>query len=278
MKKIELLEKLKLFKSKLEEHKKLYDQSLVWDEHLGVDDYPGKNIKELESQRKKLNSLLGVLRSYINEYSVRRIIKDSTGMQWDVYLEATGNNVYKIKGPSLDEAIMDLEGIIAKVGAEAKEEIDIVEYKNYSTLFELMKLHPIIIKASSQRFQKALYSDAIREAFKAVENYVKEKSGKDDFGASLMSKVFRFEYDEKKKELKRPPILQLNKLETISEKDEQEGYKFLFMGAMKGIRNPFSHEHIEIKDPIFTIKLLCLAILLLEILDASLAIGINNTK
>lgn len=281
MKKSELLERLKLFKSKLEIHRELYKKSLAPpDEHLGtIADYPVENIEELESQRRELNKLFAILEPYITKYSIRRIREHpATGMTWDIYTEAIGNSGVQIKGDSLNNAIMDLEAIIAKVEFEAKEEIAIIEDKNYLKLFDLMQLHPIIIEVSSQSFKKAQYSDAIREAFKAVENYVKEKSGKDDFGASLMSKVFSFEYDEKKKELKRPPILRLNKLKTKSERSEQRGYMYLFMGAMEGIRNPFSHEHIEIKDPIFTIKLLCFSSLLLEILDASLAKGIKKTK
>jgi len=268
MKKSELLEKLKKFKSKLKQYRAQFL-------YPTTPDY----IKKREELRKELYRLLAILESYIDKYSMGRIKGyPARGIEWDIYREAIQMYKDPIKGDPITDAIMDLEGIIAKVEAEDKEVIDIIEYKNYSKLFELMKIHPIIIKVSSQRFQKAQYSDAIREAFKAVEKYVKEKSGKDDFGASLMSKVFSFEYDESKKELKRPPILPLSKLETKSERSEQQGFMYIFMGAMEGIRNPFAHEHIEVIDPIFTLKLLCLASLLLEILDASLAKGIKKTK
>ena len=280
MKKSELLEKLKLFKARLEEHKNLYEKSFYHDEHLGrFDDHPSENIEELENQRKELNRLYAILEKYIAKYSIRRIREQPlTGMRWDIYPESIGNSSAQIKSDSLNHAIMDLEGIIARIEAEAKEEIAIIEDKNYLKLFDLMQLHPIIIKVSSQRFQKAQYSDAIREAFKAVENYVKEKSGKDDFGVSLMSKVFSFEYDEKSKELKRLPILQLSKLKTKSERSEQKGYMYLFMGAMEGIRNTFAHEHIEINDPILTLKYLCFASHLLEKLDNALNKVIKKTK
>ena len=279
MKKSELLEKLRLFKAKLEEHKKLYSQSLVLDDKLGFV-YPlVKYITELENQRKELHRLLAILDPYIDKYSMGRIKGyPARGIEWDIYREAIEEYKDPIKGEPITDAIMDLEGIIAKVEIEAKEEIDIIKDKDYSKLFELMKLHPIIIKVSSQRFQKAQYSDAIREAFKAVENYVKEKSGKDDFGVSLMSNLFGFDYDEKQNKLKRPPILRLNKLKTKSERSEQKGYMYLFMGAMEGIRNPFSHEHIEINDPILTLKCLFLASHLLEKLDNALNKVIKKNK
>jgi hypothetical protein len=38
------------------------------------------------------------------------------------------------------------------------------------------------------------------------------------------------------------PKVQLTALKSISEKDEQEGYQFIFAGGMRGIRNPRGHE------------------------------------
>jgi len=42
-----------------------------------------------------------------------------------------------------------------------------------------------------------------------------------------------------------PPKLKLNPLGTLSEKDEQEGFRFLFAGGMLAIRNPRGHEGME---------------------------------
>lgn len=138
MKKSELLEKLKLFKEKLEAHKELYEKSFYHDEHLGrFNDHPSKNIKELENQRKELNRLYAILEKYIAKYSIRRIREHpKTGMKWDIYPESIGNSGWQIKCDSLNHAIMDLEGIIAKVEAEAKEEIDILEIKDINKELE----------------------------------------------------------------------------------------------------------------------------------------------
>jgi len=77
------------------------------------------------------------------------------------------------------------------------------------------------------------------EAFKAVNNFVKEKSGREDLdGKDLMAQVFN----------EMSPTIRLSELKTKSEKDEQEGFKFLFMGAMVGIRNPKAHEIEGQKD------------------------------
>ncbi|MBI4044552.1 MAG: hypothetical protein HY392_02490, partial [Candidatus Diapherotrites archaeon] len=54
-----------------------------------------------------------------------------------------------------------------------------------------------------------------------------------------------------------------------SDLDEQEGFQFLFMGAIVGIRNPKGHERIEQKDPNITIEYLAFASLLAKIIDKS---------
>jgi len=43
------------------------------------------------------------------------------------------------------------------------------------------------------------------------------------------------------------PLLKLNKCSTVSEKDEQKGFQFLFAGSMLAIRNPRGHEY-AVKD------------------------------
>lgn len=63
------------------------------------------------------------------------------------------------------------------------------------------------------------------------------------------------------------PIIRLNSLETQTDKDQQEGFMHLFMGAMQGIRNPKAHENISQNDPYITLELLGLASLLIRAID-----------
>ena len=99
-------------------------------------------------------------------------------------------------------------------------------------LFDALQLHPDIVAASKSLFESEHYAQAILEAFKTVNNSVKKLTGLSLDGKALMSRSFN---EEK-------PLIALNKLSTQSERDEQEGFKFLFMGAMLGIRNPLAHE------------------------------------
>jgi uncharacterized protein (TIGR02391 family) len=130
--------------------------------------------------------------------------------------------------------------------------------KNNTELFDTLLLHPKITKVSKKLFADGHYAQAILEAFKAVNNAVKKKSGitnKD--GQALMAIVFNEER----------PIIKLNSLKTQSYKDEQMGFKLLYMGAMTGIRNPKAHDHVTQIDPSRTLKYLAFASLLMEKID-----------
>lgn len=129
---------------------------------------------------------------------------------------------------------------------------DAAELPNY--LFNRMQFHPRLITSSKSLFETGHYSQAIFEAFKAVNNFVKEKTGLTLDGKALMSKVF----DEN------APIIKINELLTKSDKDEQEGFKFLFMGAMVGVRNPKAHDEVIQTDPYRTLEYLSLASLLMK--------------
>lgn len=127
-------------------------------------------------------------------------------------------------------------------------------------LFDAMQFHPKVVKASKLLFETGNYASAILEAFKAVNIFVKEKSGLSKNALrgikdrQLMAKVF----DEK------VPLIKLNELITDTDFNEQEGFKLLFMGATEGIRNPKAHDLIEMKDPYRTLEYLGFASLLMH--------------
>lgn len=121
-------------------------------------------------------------------------------------------------------------------------------------LFDKMQLHPRIIKASKSLFNSGHYAEAIFAAFKAVNNFTKRKIGQPLDGKDLMAKAFNED----------SPIIKINKLTTRSERDEQEGFRFLFMGAMVGIRNPKAHDDIRQIDPYKALEYLAFASLLMR--------------
>jgi uncharacterized protein (TIGR02391 family) len=95
-----------------------------------------------------------------------------------------------------------------------------------------MDLHPRIANACSGLYRDRHYREAVLNASIALVNYVKEKSRKHDLdGSGLMSTVFSAN----------KPIFAMNDLSNQTEKDEQEGFMHLFMGAVLALRNPRAH-------------------------------------
>lgn len=94
------------------------------------------------------------------------------------------------------------------------------------------------------------YTQAVAEAFKALDKLVQCKAGKDDIaGSSLMDHVFST----------KTPLLSWSDRATRSELDEQNGYQRLFSGAMLALRNPCSHEHNWIDSPKAALECIILA-------------------
>ncbi len=126
------------------------------------------------------------------------------------------------------------------------------------SLFESLDFHPIVKEAASKLFENGHYPECVFAAFRDLVAYVKTKSGRSDLdGVSLMGTVFS----------KDSPILALNELRSTSDKDEQDGFKFLYMGATAAFRNPPAHEKIQLTDPKKALEYLTLASLLARRVD-----------
>ena len=74
------------------------------------------------------------------------------------------------------------------------------------------------------------------------------------------------------------PIIKLNDLLTTSDRDEQEGFKFLFKGAMIGIRNPKAHDNVVQTDPYRTLEYLGLASLLMRKIEEGKLVKLSLMK
>ncbi len=87
-------------------------------------------------------------------------------------------------------------------------------------------------------FDDGHYPEATIHAFKYLENKVHKHSGiNNQTGQALMMAAF----DASK--------IKLNAGVTLSDTDEQEGYRFIFAGGTRGIRNPRAHEPDIVDDP-----------------------------
>ena len=91
-------------------------------------------------------------------------------------------------------------------------------------------------------FLKNEYVAAARVATIVLERIIKRLINEDKLqGSDLMAKAFSFDFDEKTNTLIKEPLIKVNTLQSISERNEQDGMKFICMGLMKGARNVLAH-------------------------------------
>jgi uncharacterized protein (TIGR02391 family) len=96
-----------------------------------------------------------------------------------------------------------------------------------------------IVDVSRDLFESGFYNQAVSEAFKALNKFIQKKSGRHDLSdTSLMNLVFS----------EKDPTLIWSDRKSISKRDEQKGYMFMFSGSFTGIRNPCGHEIDWIDD------------------------------
>lgn len=136
-----------------------------------------------------------------------------------------------------------------------KKEVRELDYSFY-------KFNSKIVKVSKKLFQDKHYPQAVEEAFKKVikevKQIVKNKSGQELDGDSLMNRAFGCD--------NQIPIVRFNSLQTREEKDEQKGIMYLFKGIV-GIRNRKAHDNVNLNDPYKAFEYLALASLLMRLLD-----------
>lgn len=134
------------------------------------------------------------------------------------------------------------------------------ESTNDAHPFDERNIHPSIASVSIKLFDDGHYSQSTFEAFKFLDNEVKRVSGINESGMKLMMAAFN----------EKTPKIQLNELKTASDEDEQSGFRFMFAGAMAGVRNPRGHE-IRADTIDLCLDHLSLASVLLRTLEARTA-------
>ena len=127
------------------------------------------------------------------------------------------------------------------------------------TLYDHVVTDAVLRDTTRSLFTDGYYALAVEEAFKCVNNTVKNRSQHTQDGASMMRSVFSV----------KNPLLRLNNLRSQSEHDQQQGYMDIFAGCMTGIRNPRAHEHRYLDEPRVALEILSWANQLLRMVDAA---------
>ena len=125
---------------------------------------------------------------------------------------------------------------------------------------DLMQLYDALITdltlmtATRKLFMDEHYWDAVGKAYLVVNNAVKKRTKTSHDGVDLMNHAFS----------DKAPILAITSRKTESEKNEHNGYRSIFAGAMLGIRNPHHHEDLR-DDPDAALEMLVMANHLLRV-------------
>ncbi|MDO4426017.1 MAG: TIGR02391 family protein [Planctomycetia bacterium] len=115
--------------------------------------------------------------------------------------------------------------------------------KRIKDFFEIYHIHPKLQNAE-RLILKSEFESAAREAFVVVESVLREKSGLDLHGFDLATKTLKYEVDKQTGEITKQPLIAINDLKTETEKNEQDGIRYMLMGFFQGVRNLYQHNHI----------------------------------
>ena len=128
-------------------------------------------------------------------------------------------------------------------GAEYPDDPELVQQ------FDLRINDADLVAATRSRFATEHYADAVESGVKALNQLVRDRSGRAEDGDDLMTIVFS----------KNGALLRLNELRSKNDESEQRGYMLLCQGVVGAWRNPRAHKLID-DEP-------ARALMMLEVID-----------
>jgi uncharacterized protein (TIGR02391 family) len=123
--------------------------------------------------------------------------------------------------------------------------------------FDERNIHPKLPQIVRDLFDNGHFTQSTFEAYKFLDKEIQHHSGMTESGFKLMMQALAVE----------APLIKLTPLSTVSEKDEQKGFQFIFAGSVLAIRNPRGHEFGIFDSPDKCLDHLSLASLLLRRLE-----------
>lgn len=115
--------------------------------------------------------------------------------------------------------------------------------KKLQKFFEVYQVYPALQHALNLVY-KSEYEAAAREAFIVLETTLRKKSGLDSHGFDLATKALKYEVDSKSGTITKPPLISINDLKSESDRNEQDGIRYMLMGFFQGPRNLYQHNSI----------------------------------
>lgn len=124
--------------------------------------------------------------------------------------------------------------------------------------FETVNVHPNLPVKVRELFDDGHFAEATFHAFKFLDKEVQRHSSISDTGWKLMTAA-----------LDDTGPIKLTPMVTETEKDEQQGFRFMFAGSVRAIRNPRGHEYTVVDSPNTCLDHLGFVSMLLRRLEAA---------
>jgi uncharacterized protein (TIGR02391 family) len=145
---------------------------------------------------------------------------------WDEFVVARkGPDEYRYDQFGDSGPVLPVRSAFSAVDADLDG--DATEPSARQRLLLLPDIHPRLQEKVGSAIEKGLLRAAVHDAMIALDNEVARKTGSKLHGSGLMTTTFS----------KKSPLLRLS-----DEEEEQEGFMYLYLGAMKALRNQYSHD------------------------------------
>ncbi len=213
--------------------------------------------------------LAGYLIEFLNSMPPDRQLN-----RYNLTLQSNFEAYPQLLQPQVAQAVMEAwmwlerEGLLAPVpgsqgdwvfitrrGRTLRNHLDLAALRSAS-LLPRKTLHPVLATKVWAAFLRGDYDTAIFQAFREVEVVIRTKGGfgATDLGVDLMRKAF---------DAQNGPLTDMQRPVA-----EREALNHLFAGAIGSYKNPTSHRHFTIDDPVEAVEIITLASHLLRIVDS----------
>ncbi len=142
---------------------------------------------------------------------------------------------------------------VTRKGHQAAQSREAFERGRRAAQFPPTLLHPYLQGATYDALIRGNLQQAVAEAFRVVEVRVRDASGLEGVGATLMRAAFNEDSGPLRSD--------------VADRGERQSLPHLFAGAFGWVRNPASHRDVPMNDVTHAVEQLMLASLLLRIAD-----------
>jgi uncharacterized protein (TIGR02391 family) len=233
-----LIEEGRLLRQRIEEHFRSGPDALPPEERISV--------PELEAWYKGVSHLLES--QFGVESAEARLWREGLEQIRKESWEGVGR-IHPYGGHWPIHNLVESLGLLAQIRI-----LELNQQQSGQVAVSIMGLHPKIADRCQSAFMASKYDSAVLEAFKAVEEAVREQAAAPatEFGVALVSYAMN----------PKNPRLHFSAIPA-----EQEGYHSLFRGAIGALKNPLSHRSIGHNNPVSVLEYLAFASLLMRLID-----------